>query len=112
MTAKALLPEEFADLEPFAQVWVLPTASQRCQRRLESSMAEMQEFYDAILPRGEEIFTYLDHFDYEELPETAVNLLWLLCSLSAVSFAVDIFKQPEVPDSGGAVLPIVLEPVP
>jgi len=112
MTTEALLPTQFADLEPFAQIWVLPTANERCQRRLDGSMAEMQAFYEATLPRGDEIFTYLDQFDYEEMPETAVHLLWLLCSLSAVSFSVDVFKQPGVPDSAGAVLPIIIEPVP
>jgi hypothetical protein len=112
MTSVRLLPEQFADLEPFAQTWVLPTANERCQRRLESSMEEMQAFYKATLPRGDEMFDYLDQFDFEDLPEPAVHLMWLLCSLSAVSFSVDVFKQPGVPDSAGATLPIVLEPEP
>jgi hypothetical protein len=112
MTAESLLPAPFADLEPFAKTWVLPTANERCQRRMDSSMAEMQAFYDAVLPRGDEIFDYLDQFDFTDLPETAVHLLWLLCSLSVVSFAVDVFKQPLVPDAGEAVLPFVLEPSP
>lgn len=108
--SESLLPGEFADLEPFAKTWCLPTAEERYQRRLASSMEEMQAFYDATLPRGEAIFDYIDQFDYEALPEKAINLMRLLCSLSAVSFAVDVFRQPEVIDSAGAELPIVLEP--
>jgi hypothetical protein len=111
-TDGALLPEQFADLEPFARDWVRPTINERYQRRLDSTMEEMQAFYDAVLPRGDEIFAYLDQFDYDDLPEPAVNLLWLLCSLSSASFAVDVFKQPEVIDSAGAFLPVVLEPSP
>ena len=113
MTAtNALLPQAFSDLEPFASRWVLPTANERYQRRLESSVAEMQAFYDATVARGDEIFAYLDQFPYEELPDEARNLLWLMCSLSAVSFAVDIFMRPEVIDAEGVDLPFLIEPVP
>jgi hypothetical protein len=112
MNTPALLPEQFADLESFARVWVLATANERSQRRQDSSMDEMTAFYDAVLPRGDEIFEYIDRFDYQDLPEPAVHLLWLLCSLSMVSFAVDVFRQPTVPDSAGAILPFVLQPVP
>jgi hypothetical protein len=112
MTTETLLPEQFADLEPFAQIWVFPTADERYQRRLDGTMDEMKEFYDAALPRGDEIFEYIDQFDFDDLPEPAVNLLWLLCALSVVSFAVDVFKQPRIPDSGDAMLPLILEPSP
>jgi hypothetical protein len=40
------LPEEFADLERFAD-WCLPTEEERYAKRLDSTMAEMQELYDA-----------------------------------------------------------------
>jgi len=111
-TTEALLPEQFADLEPFARVWVLPTCEERYQRRLNSSMEDMQAFYEAMLPRGDEAFAYIDRFDFVDLPEKAVHLMWLLCSLSAVSFATDVFRQPRVIDSAGAELPLVVEPVP
>jgi hypothetical protein len=112
MAPESLLPEQFADLEPFARVWVLPTGNERCQRRMESSIGEMEAFYDAVVARGDEIFAYLDQFPLDDMPEEALHLLWLMCSLSVVSFAVDVFKQPWVPDSGDAVLPIVVEPTP
>lgn len=112
MSTEPLLPAQFSDLEAYARVWVLPTANERYNRRLESTMDEMQSFYDAMLSRGDEAFEYLDTFDYEDLSPTAINLLWLLCSLSTVSFAVDVWKQPEIQDSAGCTLPIVLEPVP
>ena len=40
------LPEEFADLERFSD-WCLPTEEERYSKRLNSTMAEMQELYDA-----------------------------------------------------------------
>ena len=43
----AMLPTEFAELEAFSE-WCLPTEAERYAKRLASSMAEMQAFYDAI----------------------------------------------------------------
>ena len=55
------LPAEFADLEPYA-AWVLPTEPERYARRLASSMAEMQVFYDAAFARLEDALAYLDKY--------------------------------------------------
>jgi len=112
MTADRLLPDAFSDLEEFATAWSLPTANERCERRLASSMEELQAFYDAAVPRAEEAIVHLNGYDIDDLPEPEVRLLWLLCSLSVISFAVDIFKQPKVPDAGDGVLPVTLEPRP
>ena len=105
-----LMPEQFADLEPFARKWVKESANARYEERLASTMEEMQAFYDATLPRGDEMFAYLDGFDFDDLPEQAVNVLWLLCALSTVAFACDVFKQPMIPDANGAFLPFTVEP--
>ena len=53
------LPEEFADLERFSD-WCLPTEEERYAKRLASTMAEMQEFYDAGIARLEDIMVYVD----------------------------------------------------
>ena len=64
------LPSEFADLEPFAD-WCLPTEQERYTKRLASTMAEMQEFYDAAFGRLEEAMVYLDaRFRYTRCPTT------------------------------------------
>lgn len=112
MTTDALLPAEFADLEPFAREWVLPTSNERNQHRLESTMADMQVFYNAAVGRANDAMEYLDQFPIDDLPEQALHLFWLMCSLSTVSFAVDVFRQPKVPDSGDGILPFTVEPGP
>ncbi len=61
----ALLPKEFADLEPFNE-WCLPTEPERYAKRLASSMVEMKAFYDAITPRAEEALAYCDKFPLDE----------------------------------------------
>jgi hypothetical protein len=109
VTAK--LPTEFADLEPFS-AWCLDSEPQRYEKRLNSSMPEMQAFYDAITPRAEEAIAYCDKFPLDDLPEDVTNLMHLLYSMIMVSFPVECWKQPRVPDSGASSLDCVSEPVP
>jgi hypothetical protein len=108
----AMLPEEFADLESFAPRWCLATERERYAQRLASSMDDMQSFYDATFPRADAAKAYLDRFDLDALPDDATNLLHLLYSLIMVSFPVECWKQPHVPDSGAAYLDLVGEPRP
>jgi hypothetical protein len=107
-----LLPAEFDDLEAFAGRWSLPTENERYQQRLRSSMLEMQAFYDAITPRAEAALEYCDRFPLAELPDDAERLLWLLHSMVMVSFPIEVWNQPRVPDSGASTLICVSEPAP
>jgi hypothetical protein len=108
----APLPEEFAELEPFAEKWCLPTEHERYGTRLASTMDEMQAFYDAVVPRAEEAMSYLEKLPYDALPEDATNLLHLLYSMIEVSFPVEVWRQPRVPDSGSSSFDCVVEPAP
>ena len=103
------LPVEFADLEPFAG-WILESQDARYERRLASSMAEMQALYDTMLPRLPAVIAYCDQFSLDDLPEPAHKLMLLTYSLVQASFPVESWKQPRVPDSGSAVISCVLEP--
>jgi hypothetical protein len=104
-----VLPPEFADLEPFAD-WCLPSEAERYAKRLSSSMDEMQAFYDAAFPRLEQILTYLDDLPLDDLPEDAHRLLELSYSLVNISFPVEVWRQPRVPDSGAASMDAIVEP--
>jgi hypothetical protein len=105
----ALLPAEFAELEPFGD-WVLPTERERYAKRLASSMAELQAFYDAAFPLLGRANAYLEGFGLDNLPDPERNLLLLMMSLVLVSFPVEVWSQPRVPDSGAAYLDLVVEP--
>jgi hypothetical protein len=107
-----LLPPAFVDLEPFATTWCLATEQERFAMRLDSSMGEMQAFYDAVTPRADEAMTYCDTFPLDDLPADATNLLHLLYSMVAVSFPVECWGQPHVPDTGAAYLDLLVEPGP
>jgi len=105
----ASLPAEFAALEPYA-AWVLPTERERYARRIASTMDELQAFYDAAFPRLEQALAYLERFPLDGLPDDAKHLLWLYCSLVTVSFPVEVWRQPRVPDSGASSIDAILEP--
>lgn len=110
--ADPLLPREFSHLERFVEDWCLDSEAERYAKRLSSTMDEMQAFYDAIFPRAEEAMVYLEKFPLEDLPNDAHRLLKLLYSLIVVSFPVEIWKQPYIPDTGTAQFELKIEPVP
>ncbi len=105
----ATLPAEFADLEPYAD-WCLEFERERYAKRLSSSMDEMQAFYDAAFPRLEDACAHLNRFDLDALPDDATRLLWLYYSVVNVSFPVEVWRQPRVPDSGAASMDAVIAP--
>lgn len=106
----ALLPAEFADLEPFAATWCLPTEPERWAQRLASTMDELQAFYDACFPRAEQAISHCDQFDLDAMPEDASRLLQLLFSLALVSYPVEVWRQPLPIDTGNARLDRTAEP--
>lgn len=107
-----MLPSEFSDLEPFAEKWSLETEPARWAARMSSSMDEMQEFYDAIYPRVEAAIAYCDTFPLDDMPDDAVSLLRLVYSFVVVSFAVELWRQPWVPDTLGTSFDRIGEPLP
>ncbi len=104
------LPEGFSDLEPYVADWALATRSERYAARLDRPFDELVAFYDAIAPRAEEAIAYLDGLDINALPEDATRMLHLLYSMILVSYAVNVFKQNRIPDSGAAFFEMVAEP--
>jgi hypothetical protein len=108
----ARLPAPFADLEPFAEKWARPSEPERYTTRLASTMDEMQAFYDAVVPRAGDAMAYLETLPFDALPDDATNLLHLLYSMIQVSFPVEVWRQPKVPDTGSATFDCFTEPVP
>jgi hypothetical protein len=109
VSAQPVLPTEFADLEPYAD-WCLEFERERYAKRLSSSMDEMQAFYDAAFPRLEAALEHIDRHGLDDLPDDSRHLLWLCYSLVNVSFPVEVWRQPYVPDSGAAAMDVVVEP--
>jgi len=103
------LPPAFADLEPFAD-WALPSEYDRYAKRLTCTMDELQAFYDAAFPRLADSTEYLKGVELDGISDEDRHLLWLFCALVTVSFPVEVWHQPRVPDSGAATIDVVFEP--
>lgn len=110
MTAATSLPAGFEDLERFVPDWARPSREERYAMRLSKTFQELEELYDDVAPKMEAAMQHLDGFDLQALPEEETRLLHLVYSFVLVSYAVNIFHQPRIPDSGAAFFDMVVEP--
>ena len=111
MMTTPMLPAEFADLAPLSD-WILPTEKERFNKRVASPMPELQAFYDAAFVRFQEAADYLENVSLDGISDEDTHLMWLYASLVTVSFAVECWRQPTVPDSGASTIDEISAPVP
>jgi hypothetical protein len=107
-----MLPAQFSELERFAEKWSVQAEGVRWERRHSSSMDELQDLYDTGLAHIDAALDYIDKFELTDMPEDALNLMYLLYSLVTISFTVECWGQPKIPDTGAADLTLVITPVP
>src|SRR5690606_32577934 len=96
------LPAPFEDLERFLD-WALPTETLRRQKRESSTMEEIREFYDAVLPK---LSAIMDHFraaekasgDADKVDDETKTLFTLMLAFACASLSVELHKSPVVPD--------------
>jgi hypothetical protein len=93
------LPAQFADLERFVAKWDKNGTAERYSVRLGSSMEELQDFHDALLPRVSEIRAFLDEKSFADYSDADRRLGRLAFAWISAAEAVEVFKQPRVPDS-------------
>lgn len=91
-------PTEFKDLERFAP-WALPTENARMRKRLASSMAELTDYYTTVLARMEALADHLSRWPLESLPAEQKPLLYLGLMFMEAAVCVELFKDPDVPES-------------
>ena len=92
--AELALPEEFADLAPWLD-WALEPERARTKKREASSMAEIRAFYDAVLPRLEEVIRYLEDYRDGDMPVPQHRLYLISLSLVEVANLVELYKWRE-----------------
>jgi hypothetical protein len=61
-------------------------------------MEEILAFYHAMLPRMDAITDYLKQFPLDRMPTEAQTLFRLSQSLIEVANAVELYKQPRLPN--------------
>ena len=81
-------PKDFADLEPL-RAWSLSLETERMRKRLASSEEELRGFYDALQPRMDDVYQYLNRFPLDAMPEDARRLFDLAKSLMEIANTVE-----------------------
>ncbi len=94
-----LLPTEFADLERFASEWVHDTEHARNVFRVNQSIEDLDDYYQTVFPRMDALCEYIDQFSLDAMPAPAARLLRLGQMLMEVVPAVEVYRQPDVPNA-------------
>ena len=94
-----LLPDQFSELNQYIDRWDNRGMADQYAARVNSTMEEMQGFYDAVKARIPEIREYLDSKEFSEYSEGDRILGNLVFAWVPVAESVEVFKQPTVPDS-------------
>lgn len=97
MSNDIAVPPGFEPLRAFAK-WNLATADARAQARRAASSAELQAFYDGVLPHLAAILDACDAFPLGALPENHRALFNIALSMAEVAPHVEFYKgDPGVP---------------
>ena len=59
-----------------------------------TSMAQILAFYDAILPLADQALAHIERFPLDQLPDDAARLMRLLLALTQAAIAVEYHGQP------------------
>src|SRR5438067_1409476 len=84
------LPEPFAALNPFVKDWALPHEQARYQRLHTVSLDELRAFYDAMLPRMDEILPFLNQYSMKDMPEDVRTLFDMAMTFSETAHPIDL----------------------
>ncbi|MBV1951778.1 MAG: hypothetical protein KUG64_06250 [Cycloclasticus sp.] len=74
--------------------WALPTTEERLVKRMNSSMEDIQRFYDAMLPHLGSVIDYLNQFKLADLAGEDIKLSRAALAMCEVDNAVNKWKKP------------------
>lgn len=96
-TESSCVPENFAHLNVYASEWALPSEKARKDKRRNSTLKNIETFYNAMSLEIEEIADYLSHKEYSSngLSENAKTLYLMALMYMECAMAVEILKSPE-----------------
>jgi hypothetical protein len=93
-----VLPQEFRELEPWTQAWVLPDSVARAEKRQSTDYAEIKRFYDAVAPHASRALDALAQQPLGGMDPANERLLKLLLALAEIAPAVEWYQQTKVID--------------
>lgn len=99
-TTTPTLPSDLDALASQVSAWALPTQNERQSKRISSTRAELKAFYDAVLPKLQDILGYADRFPLGQIPPEGQRLFNIALSLAEVAPHIELYRgDPKVPFS-------------
>ena len=95
---ESLLPDGFEHLAPFLD-WALESERERTEKKVTATMDETLAFYNAMMPRIDEILDYLEGYFGGDAPAHARRLYLMSLSLVEVATLVELYKRPGAVDA-------------
>lgn len=90
-------PGGFEDLSEWS-AWALDTADERQTKRRNATSAELDAFYEALVPRLEAILEEVDKFPLGGLPPSHHAIYNIALSIAEIAPHVELYKSdPDVP---------------
>jgi hypothetical protein len=99
MATDTILPSGFEDLSRYLPQWLHATEIDRNRFRVARALPELQDFYDTMMPRLEDIANFLNDFPLDALPRECANLLELALMAMEVAPATEYYNSPDVPNA-------------
>jgi len=95
-----VLPEQFSQLARFVPQWALENERARFMKLHSSQLEVLREFYDAMLPRLEEILEFLKSQPLEGMPSDVRNLFYLAMTFAETAHPIDLnWKAVDFPSA-------------
>lgn len=89
---------DFHHLSDYIESWGLPTREARLEKRLESTLEELKDFYDAISPHLNDIIGFLNSWPLDKIPEEHRGLADTALMMCEVDNPVNKWRSPTLDD--------------
>jgi hypothetical protein len=94
------LPQKFSDLERFVDEWALKSEEARFNKLHHVTLEHLRLFYEALLPRMEEVLLYLNQYKIQDLPPEAKTLFYLAMTFAETAHPIDLkWEDVDFPDA-------------
>ena len=89
------LPSAFHDLEPLLDEWAIDTTAARVEKRLQSTIEQLDGFYRQLAPRAAAVLEHLKTVSLDDISLPDAHLLRLMLTLAEVSPAIEWYGRPD-----------------
>jgi hypothetical protein len=96
-------------LEKYVPEWDLPGTNERYAKRLARRIGDLEVFFESMMARVEDIKAYLDARPFAKYTQADRRLARLMFALGVVGPAVEMFRQPAVPNTDSSSFRVTRE---